>query len=192
MENTAHRAIAIVGAGAILPDASNLPAFWENVKSGRYSVTEVTKDRWDPERYYDPNPGAPEKTYSKIGGWVREFAWDPVKWHLPIPPRVVNAMDDAQKWAIACTREALEDYGYPKRQLDPNRTAVILGNAMAGEKHYLTALRVFFPEYAGELEASASFAALPPAVRRDITRELHDRMAKIGRASCRERVCSTV
>jgi acyl transferase domain-containing protein/NAD(P)-dependent dehydrogenase (short-subunit alcohol dehydrogenase family) len=178
MENTAHRAIAVVGAGAILPDAANVAAFWENVKTGRYSITEVAKERWDPARYYDADHSAPDKTYSKIGGWVREYVWDPVKWHLPVPPRVVQAMDEAQQWAIACTREALEDYGYPNRPLDLERTAVILGNAMAGEKHYLTALRVFFPEYAAELEASASFAALPPAVRRDITRELHDRMAK--------------
>ena len=178
MENTAHRAIAIVGAGAILPDASSVTAFWENVKSGRYSITEVTKDRWDPDLYYDPDHSAPDKTYSKIGGWVREYVWDPVKWHLPVPPRVAEAMDGAQKWAIACTREALEDYGYPQRPLDPDRTAVILGNAMAGERHYLTALRVFFPEYARELEASASFGALPEAVRHDITRELHERMAK--------------
>ena len=74
-----------------------------------------------------------------------------MKWHLPIPPRVTDAMDQAQKWAIAATREALEDYGYPKRPLDTDRVAVILGNAMAGEKHYLTALRVYFPEYAHEL-----------------------------------------
>ena len=110
---------------------------------------------------------------------MREFAWDPMKWRLPIPPRVVDAMDEAQKWAIACTREALEDYGYPKRPLDIDRTAVILGNAMGGEKHYLTVLRVYFPEYARELAESASFAALPEAVRRDITRELHDRMGKL-------------
>jgi acyl transferase domain-containing protein/NAD(P)-dependent dehydrogenase (short-subunit alcohol dehydrogenase family)/acyl carrier protein len=178
MENTAHRAIAIVGAGAVLPDAKNVPAFWENIKNGRYSITEVTKDRWDPERYYDSDPKTPDKTYSKIGGWVRECAWEPVKWHLAIPPRVVDAMDEAQKWAIACTREALEDYGYPERSLTLERTAVILGNAMAGEKHYLTALRVFFPEYAAELQASPGFAALPPAVQSQITRELHDRMAK--------------
>ena len=101
-----------------------------------------------------------------------------MKWRLPIPPRVVDAMDEAQKWAIACTREALEDYGYPTRPLDTDRTAVILGNAMAGEKHYLTALRVYFPEYASQLAAGASFAALPAAARRDITRELHDRIAK--------------
>ena len=134
--------------------------------------------RWDPALYYDSDHGAPDKTYSKIGGWVREYPWDPMKWHLPIPPRVADAMDGSQKWAIACTREALEDYGYPNRPLDPDRTAVILGNALGGEKHYFTALRVYFPEYARELAESASFAALPEAVRRDITRELRERMGK--------------
>ena len=178
MESTSYRAIAIVGAGAILPDAPNVPTFWDNVKKGHYSVTEVDPQRWDPKLYYDPDPKAPDKSYSKIGGWVREFAWEPVKWHLAVPPRVVDAMDGAQKWAIACTRDALEDFGYPKRPLNPDRTAVILGNAMAGEKHYLTALRIYFPEYARELEASAHFAALPEDIRREITRELQDRMGK--------------
>ena len=177
-EDTAYRAIAIVGAGAILPDAANVAAFWENVKTGRYSITEVTPDRWDPAFYYDPDHSAPDKTYSKIGGWVREQVWDPLKWHLAIPPRVTDAMDQAQKWAIAASREALLDYGYPNRPLDADRVAVILGNAMAGEKHYLTALRVNFPEYAHELAESASFASLPQAVRSDITRELHDRIGK--------------
>ncbi len=178
MENTARRAIAIVGAGAVLPDAPNVDAFWQNIKDGRYSITEVQPDRWDPALYYDPDHSAPDKTYSKIGGWVREFVWDPVKWRLPIPPRVVDAMDGAQKWAIACTREALKDYGYPNRPLDLDRTAVILGNAMAGEKHYQTALRLNFPEYARELAGSESFAALPESVRSDITREFHDRIGK--------------
>jgi acyl transferase domain-containing protein/NAD(P)-dependent dehydrogenase (short-subunit alcohol dehydrogenase family) len=178
MENNSHRAIAIVGVGAVLPDAANVPAFWENVKQGRYSITEVSPDRWDPALYFDADPAVPDKCYSKIGGWVRAFTWDPLKWHLPIPPRVVNAMDESQKWAIGCTREALEDYGYPQRPLDANRTAVILGNAMAGEKHYFTALRAYFPEYARELADSASFAALPESVRRQITSELHDRMGK--------------
>jgi acyl transferase domain-containing protein/NAD(P)-dependent dehydrogenase (short-subunit alcohol dehydrogenase family)/acyl carrier protein len=178
MEDTAYRAIAIVGLGAVLPDAKNVPAFWENVESGRYSITEVAPDRWDPALYYDADPAAPDKTYSKIGGWVRDFTWDAMKWHLPVPPRVVDAMDVAQKWAIACTREALEDYGYPNRPINLDRTAVILGNAMAGEKHYLTALRVYFPEYARELTESASFAALPEAVRHEITRELHEGIAE--------------
>ncbi|HKU25246.1 MAG TPA: SDR family oxidoreductase, partial [Candidatus Sulfotelmatobacter sp.] len=178
MESTAHRAIAIVGLGAILPDAANVPSFWSNIKSGRYSVTEVDPERWDPKLFYDPDPKAPDKTYSKIGGWVRDYSWEPMKWHLAIPPRVVDGMDGGQKWAVACTREALEDYGYPKRPLDSDRTAVILGNAMAGEKHYFTALRVYFPEWARDLESAEHFAALPEELRRKILRELHERLAK--------------
>ena len=37
---------------------------------------------------------------------------------------------------------------------------------------------MYFPEYAHELAESASFAALPEALRHDITRELHERMGK--------------
>jgi len=179
MEDTASRAIAIVGVGAVLPDAANAAAFWENVKSGRYSISEVTPERWDPALYYDPDHSAPDKTYSKIGGWVREYPWDPLKWRLAIPPRVAAAMDETQKWAIACTREVLNDYGYPERPLDLNRTAVILGNAMGGEHHYLTVVRIAFPEYARELAEAPSFAALPEKVRRDVTRELHQRIAQL-------------
>ena len=105
-----------------------------------------------------------------------------MKWRLAIPPRVADAMDRAQKWAIACMREALEDYGYPKRPMDLDRTAVILGNAMAGETPLSHLAARFFPEYARELEESALQRA-PRAVRRDITRELHDRMAI---AACRK------
>jgi acyl transferase domain-containing protein/acyl carrier protein len=178
MDDTAHRAIAVVGVGAILPDAPNVAAFWQNITDGRYSITEITADRWDPELYYDPDPKAPDKTYSKIGGWVRSWEWDPLGWGLPIPPRVSDAMDDGQKWAVACTRAALADYGYPQRGLDPDRMAVILGNAMAGEKHYLTALRIYFPEYAAELAAAPSFSHLPADVRRAIAAEMHAGVGK--------------
>ena len=57
-EITRHRPqpIAIVGLGAIMPEAPNVAAFWENITKGRYCITDVPKDRWDPELYYDPDP----------------------------------------------------------------------------------------------------------------------------------------
>src|SRR5512133_3476342 len=125
MEDTAHRAMAIVGVGAVMPDAPNAKTFWDNIQQGRYSITDVSPERWDPALFFDTDPTAPDKTYSKIGGWVRESPWDPMAWRLPIPPRVADAMDDAQKWAVACTREALTAYGHPQRPLDLDRTAVI-------------------------------------------------------------------
>jgi acyl transferase domain-containing protein len=176
MADTGYRAVAIVGMGAVMPDAPNAPAFWNNIKTGRDCITEVPKDRWDPALYYDPDRSAPDKTYSKIGGWVREYPWDPFRWKMAIPPKVADAMDGAQRWAIACAREALLDYRYPERPLDTERTAVILGHALAGEQHDLTTLRAYFPEYGRELDECASFAALPASVRREITREWHARI----------------
>jgi acyl transferase domain-containing protein/acyl carrier protein len=149
--------VAIIAVGAVLPDAPNASAFWDNVTGGRYSISEVDPARWDPALYYDPEP-KPDKTYSKIGGWVRDFPWDPLVWKLPIPPKVSDAMDEAQKWAIACTRELLADHG---KEIDRERTAVILGNAMGGELHYETALRIAAPEVVRFLQHTEAFGALP-------------------------------
>ena len=155
-QDTASRAIAIVGVGAILPDAPNAPAFWENVQGGPLQHHEVTPERWDPALYYDPDPTAPDKTYSKIGGWVREYEWDPLEWQ-PADPAAGRRRDGrrARSGPSPARARRCDDYGYPERPLDPERTAVILGNAMAGEKHYLTALRIYFPEYARELAERA-------------------------------------
>jgi acyl transferase domain-containing protein len=165
--------VAVVGVGAILPDAPDAAAFWRNLREGRYSITEVSPSRWDPELYFDPDPKAPDKTYSKIGGWVREWKWDPFGWKLAVPPTVAENIDDGQKWAIACTHEALLDYGYPERPLDQERTAVVLGNALAGEHHYETAMRIFFPEFAEQLRKAPSFVGLSEDMQRALMEEFH-------------------
>ena len=163
MTDRAERAIAIVGVGAILPDAPNARAFRDNVWAGRYSITEVPPGRWSVEDYYDPDPAAPAKTYSKIGSWVRGFSFDWKRWH--VPPRVAAAMDEGQQWAITIAAEALADYGWPDRGIAAERTAVVLGNAMAGERHYLTTLRISFPEYERLLLEAKEFLDLPAEVR---------------------------
>jgi acyl transferase domain-containing protein/NAD(P)-dependent dehydrogenase (short-subunit alcohol dehydrogenase family)/acyl carrier protein len=172
--SAAEKAVAIVGVGALMPDAPNAPKFWQNIREGRYSIGDVVHERWDPNLYYDPDPKAPDKSYSKIGGWVRDWEWDPLKWKLPIPPRVSQAMDLTQKWAIVTAREALSDYGYPGRPLNAERTAVILGNAMAGDTHLYSAARILFPEFAEELKKASDYASLPGAVRQSIMAQMHE------------------
>ena len=166
--SVAERAVAIVGVGAIMPDAPNAPKFWQNIREGVSSIREVPRDRWNPDFYYDADPKVPDKTYSKIGGWVEDWEWDPLKWKLPIPPRVGQLMDKTQRLGVATAREALADYGYPARPLNQERTAVIYGNAMGGDMHLYSAARVFFPEFAEELEKAPDFASLPPAAKKAI------------------------
>ncbi|MBI4347542.1 MAG: acyltransferase domain-containing protein, partial [Elusimicrobia bacterium] len=163
-------AIAIVGLGGIYPKALDIPAFWENVTSRRDCIVEVPKSRWDWRLYYDPNPAAPDKTYSKIGGFVEGFKFDPLK--LRIPPPVASQMDTVQQMAVTATAEALRHSGYDKRPFDPERTAVILGNSMGGTKKEMTDLRVYAAHYVDQLQKSPSFAKLPAAAKTAIAAEM--------------------
>ena len=174
MTDTAHRAIAVVGLGAILPDAPNAPAYWQNIRNKRYSISETPPDRWSIADYYDPDPSAPDKSYSKIGGWVQGFQFDWKKYR--IPPKVAAAMDQGQQWAVTIAAEALADYGYPERPLNTERTGVILGTAMGGELHYITTMRIQFPEYRRALESVTEFRQLPPAVQEAILGQWQEHM----------------
>src|SRR5664279_5683079 len=172
----AERAVAVVGVGALLPDAPDATSFWRNVLAGRDSIAEVSPDRWSSADYWDPDPKAPGKTYSKIGGWVRGVTFDSTK--LKIPPRVAASMDDGQKWALLCAGEALRDAGHPDRPLDSESTAVSIGNAMGGERHYETVLRLSFPEYSRALYETAAFKALPASAREAILAEFAAEIAR--------------
>ena len=171
MTNSAERAIAIVGVGAILPDAPSAAAFWQNIVNKRYSITDVPSERWSASTYFDPDPKVPDKTYSKIGGWVKDFEFD---WkRFRIPPKVAGAMDEGQQWAVTIAADALADYGYPERPLNTERTAVIFGTAMGGELHYITNQRVAFPEFVNSLESTPEFQQLPEHTREAMLKQWH-------------------
>ena len=98
MTHSSDQVLAVVGVGAILPDAPNAPAFWNNILNKRYSIYETPASRWSVADYYDPDPAAPDKTYSKIVGWVQGFQFDWKKYR--IPPTVAAQMDEGQQWGV--------------------------------------------------------------------------------------------
>ncbi|MEI7772871.1 MAG: beta-ketoacyl synthase N-terminal-like domain-containing protein, partial [Chloroflexales bacterium] len=115
-----------------------------------------------------------DKTYSKIGGWVRDFQFDWQRYRMP--PKVAQAMDPSQQWATTTAAEALGDYGYPDRPLNTENTGVILGTAMGGELHYLTNQRVVFPDFAAWLRATPIFRTLPPAAQAELIAQFHNQL----------------
>jgi malonyl CoA-acyl carrier protein transacylase len=176
MLSSEKRAIAIVGVGAILPDALSAPDYWNNIVNKKYSITEVPPERWSIDDFYDPDPSAPDKTYSKIGGWVRGFEFD---WRrFRTPPKMAAAMDASQKWAVTIAAEALEDYGYPERPLNKENTAVILGTTNGGELHYITHERIVLPKFARELKATDGFSQLPAGTQSAILSQWQERIGE--------------
>ena len=175
---TTDELVAVIGLGAVMPDANNVPEFWNNIVAGRDSVREVPKDRWDQTLFWDPDPSKPDKTYAKIGAFITNYKFNSLQ--FKIPPNVGKQLDDTQKWALTAVAEAFHDAGYDKKPFDRTRCAVILGNAMGGELHYLTSFRIFFPEFNRRLDLAPSFSALPREVREAIRAEAHVGVATLA------------
>jgi hypothetical protein len=66
LERSRSEPIAIIGMGCRFPYGAKDPAgYWRLLRDGVNAITEVPADRWDLERYYDPNPDAPGKMYTR-------------------------------------------------------------------------------------------------------------------------------
>ena len=117
--------IAIVGISCILPKAPDLQAFWENVLNKVNAITEIPKERWDPELYFDADRNARDKTYSRWGGFIDDTPFDPLEFGMP--PNSLPSIDPMHLLALIVVREALADAGYTGRPFDRSRTSVILG-----------------------------------------------------------------
>jgi len=146
LEQGPFEPIAIIGLACLLPDSPEIDIFWDNVLKARVSISEVPSDRWKPQDFYDPNgsPGsvAENKTYSKIGGFVRDFEFDWRRWR--IPPGSLPQIDVTQLWAVAVSASALEHAGYGEGGKELNRasTGVVFANAVGGENRDTGTLHV--------------------------------------------------
>jgi len=118
-------ATAVIGIAAVLPGASDLESFWFNSVQGFDAITEVPPECWDWRLYYDPDPKAPDKIYSKWGGFVPEIPFDPLRYGMP--PSSLPSIEPAQLLALETARRALADAGYEDRPFPRERTAVVLG-----------------------------------------------------------------
>src|SRR5271165_6635156 len=123
---SAPREMAIVGMAGRFPGADNLELYWENLKNGIDSITEIPRDRWDVDLYYDPDPGVPGKTYSKWGGFLHHIdRFDPLFFHLS--PEEADWMDPQQRLFLEEAWHALEDAGYSEQRLQACRCGVYAG-----------------------------------------------------------------
>ena len=103
--------IAIIGIGCRFPGGINHPeALWKLMAEGREAVSEVPPDRWNLERYYDPEPGLAGKSVSKRGGFVDGIdQFDPQ--FFGISPREAPYVDPQHRLLLETAWEAIEDAG---------------------------------------------------------------------------------
>ncbi|MFB9682607.1 SDR family NAD(P)-dependent oxidoreductase [Amycolatopsis plumensis] len=134
--------IAIVGMACTFPGARDLPAFWSAVLRGDDAVTEVPRDRWDPDVYFG-------QSTSKWGGFLPALDVDPLEYG--IPPSAMGSIDPAQLVSLETARRALADAGYADRDFDREHTSVVFGAEAGGDLANAGTLRSLLDGYLDEV-----------------------------------------
>jgi malonyl CoA-acyl carrier protein transacylase len=131
--------IAIVGMSCLFPKATDLETYWRNILEKVDGITEVPFEQWDWHELYDPNPLTPDKVYSKWGGFLEDFRFDPTVYG--IPPSSLSSLDPMQILLLEVTKAALADAGYAERQFPKEKTSVVLASSGHGPITALYSLR---------------------------------------------------
>ena len=106
--------VVITGLGAITPLGNDVPTMWEAVVKGRSGVARITQ--------FDPSPLS-----TQFAAEVKDF--DPV---ALFGAKGARRMDRVTQFAVAATKEAIEDAGLRVTADEAERTGVIIGTGIGG------------------------------------------------------------
>ncbi|STZ22095.1 beta-ketoacyl synthase [Mycolicibacterium phlei] len=130
--------IAIVAVSCRFPGAPNPEAFWELLSGGIDAIREIPEDRFDIDEFYDPDPDAPGKTYTRYGGFLDGIdGFDPE--FFGISPREAVWIEPQQRLILETVWEGLERAGYSPAALRGSRTGIFTGVAANEYAHLLSA-----------------------------------------------------
>jgi acyl transferase domain-containing protein/NADPH:quinone reductase-like Zn-dependent oxidoreductase/SAM-dependent methyltransferase/acyl carrier protein len=103
--------IAIIGVGCRFPGGVNdTESLWKLLVEGREGVVDVPPDRWNIERYYDPESGLAGKSIVQRGGFIEGIdQFDPQ--FFGISPREAPYVDPQHRLLLETAWEAIEDAG---------------------------------------------------------------------------------
>src|SRR5262249_31130156 len=118
--------IAVVGMACRFPGGSNPEEFWDFLARGGDAVCEIPAERWDIDAYYDPDPDAKGKMYTRAGGFIPDFDQFSAAF-FGISPREAQFLDPQQRQLLEVHWEALENAGIVPHPLPAQQVAVSAG-----------------------------------------------------------------
>ena len=127
LERERSEPLAVVGMACRFPgDCSTPAAYWRLLREGKHGISDVPKERWDIEAYFDASPDAPGKMTTRRAGFigeVRDFDAD----FFGVAPREAESLDPQHRLAMEVAWQALEDAGQANGRLLGSKTGIYLG-----------------------------------------------------------------
>lgn len=129
--------IAVIGMACRFPGGANSPAaFWRVLRDGVDAITEIPADRWDIEKYFDPNPAVAGKMYTRWGGFIDDVDKFDAGF-FGISPREALSIDPQQRLLLEVAWEALEYAGQSQEVVSRSKTGVFVGLTNAEYFQYI-------------------------------------------------------
>ena len=112
-QGNGHR-VVITGMGAITPLGNSVDEYWQNLVNGESGIGPIT--------VVDPGPYP-----AKFSGDIKDF--EPQDY---MDRKDARRMARFSQYAVAATRQAVEDSGLGESGIDPERLGVSMGNGFGG------------------------------------------------------------
>ncbi len=126
-EGNEKNKIAVIGYSCRFPQADNADEFWNNILHGRDCITEIPKERWELDGFYDNNSDNNSKTsYSKWGGFLGSISYYDTAF-LGMNKEDLLTIDPQQLLIMEVAWEALEHAGYGNIRKENSDTGIFLG-----------------------------------------------------------------
>ncbi|VUC24070.1 unnamed protein product [Clonostachys rosea] len=120
--------IAVIGFSMRFPENATTPeGFWEILQNGRSVMTEVPRDRFNIDGFYDPDPSRPDTINARGGYFLKEDLGVFDAAFFSITPSEVDCMDPQQRLLLETSYHAFENSGIPIHKAAGSKTSVYVG-----------------------------------------------------------------
>ena len=128
--------LAIVGFSCRVPGGAHNPeSFWKLLIDNVDAVCKVPPDRWDADRFYDPDSSVPGTSHTSEGGFLTGPIDGFDAHFFNISAREALQLDPQQRMLLEVTWEAFENAGIDISSLHGSRTGVFIGMSGTGYSH---------------------------------------------------------
>jgi acyl transferase domain-containing protein len=143
--------IAVIGLSCLFPGSQTPQEFWQTLIDQKNTTSLATDEQMqmgvDPETFFDPEKGKPDRYYSLRGGFITDFTFDSTGYEFS--PQVLAGFDNIYKWSMYAAKQALLDSGYLDNESVRSRCGVIMGNLSSPTRF---SQRLFHPIYRQTIE----------------------------------------
>ncbi|MGB6031423.1 MAG: SDR family NAD(P)-dependent oxidoreductase, partial [Bacteroidota bacterium] len=169
MDSNRDNRIAVVGMGALFPDANNVDEFWQNILDKKVSIKPLPEEMLESEVFYRPDLlgsiSKQDKSTVNIAAYIEGHEYQTTR-KYKIPPSVTEHMDENQHAALYTADQALGSNSL--KTVGNDRIGVILGNGMVGIAYGNALVRVQFQLVEHFLKKHPEFNKLSAKEQQDI------------------------